>query len=193
LQVYLDEKKNHKLDKKTFKWRGDLIICFRSHFILNEKFILKAKLGAINFHPGPPNYRGIGCVNFALLKNEKEYGATLHLIDNKIDHGAIIDFRLFKISKKDSIRSVLEKTYKIQIEQLNQLIKNLIIKKFNLNLLIKNKKWSKKLYLRKNLEQLYKIKNNITKSEFKKIIRATNTEKFKPYLIINGYKFILNG
>ena len=192
LQIYLNEDRNHKFNKKTFKWKGDLIICFRSHIILSKKFISKAKIGAINFHPGPPNYRGIGCVNFALLKNEKKYGATVHLIDEKIDHGEIIDFRLFKISKKDSIRNVLEKTYKTQIKQLNQLIKNLISKKFNLNLLIKNKKWSNKLYLRKNLNELYRIKNNTKKSEFERVIRATNTKKFKPYIIINGYKFVLN-
>ncbi len=26
----------------------------------------------INFHPRPPQYRGVGCVNFAVMNNEKK-------------------------------------------------------------------------------------------------------------------------
>ena len=69
----------------------DVIICFRSHFLLKEKHLKAAKIAAINFHPGPPKYRGVGCVNSAILNGEKSYGTTAHLINNKIDNGKIID------------------------------------------------------------------------------------------------------
>ena len=48
--------------------------------------------------------------------------------------------------------------------------------------------WSKKLYLRKELNKLYKTKKN----ELKRIIRATNYKNFKPYLVLGGEKFVLN-
>ena len=54
---------------------------------------------AINFHPGPPNYRGIGCLNFALLSNEKYYGVTAHIINEKIDNGKILSFKKFRLKK----------------------------------------------------------------------------------------------
>ena len=44
----------------------------------------------LNFHPSTPDYRGMGCINFALLTT-KNYGSTAHLIDEKIDHGKIIN------------------------------------------------------------------------------------------------------
>ena len=72
---------------------------------------------AINFHPGPLEYRGIGCVNFAILNKEKYYSATAHLMSNKIDNGPILLADYFKISKDDNISSILNKTYKIQLNQ----------------------------------------------------------------------------
>ena len=45
---------------------------------------------AINFHPGPPEFRGIGCANFALLKNSKYYGSTAHVMEAKVDSGPIL-------------------------------------------------------------------------------------------------------
>jgi methionyl-tRNA formyltransferase len=75
---------NLKINKKIkANLKVDYIFCFRSHFILNKKTISRAKIHAINFHPGPPEYRGIGCVNFSLLNKEKKYGATVHLINEK--------------------------------------------------------------------------------------------------------------
>ena len=35
---------------------------YRSSIILSNKEIFMANNAAINLHPGPPKYRGIGCV-----------------------------------------------------------------------------------------------------------------------------------
>ena len=57
----------------------------------------------------------------------------------------------------------------------------------------KNEKWSKKLYNKKDLERLYKLKStNIKKEKLKKIIKATNNNNFKPYIDLYGYKFRLD-
>ena len=154
--------------------------------------IKSAKICAINFHPGPPQYRGIGCVNFALYNKEKYYGATAHLIDRKVDSGKILDCKLFKIFEHDSIQQILEKAYKIQVKQFNSLINKLIKINYDVRKIYKNYYWSSKLYLRKDLDKLYKISKNIKKLELKKRIRATNTNKFKPYLLLHGYKFVLD-
>ena len=90
LKIFLCKGKNCKPNKKILNWKGDIIFSFRSYFILSKKFINKAKICAINFHPGPPSYRGIGCVNFALSNNENIYGCTAHLMDKKIDNGKIL-------------------------------------------------------------------------------------------------------
>jgi len=54
----------------------------------------------------------------------------------------------------------------------------------------KNKaKWSKKLYTKKDLENLYSIDKDITKNKLMKILKSTITKKFKPYISIHKKKF----
>ncbi len=171
----------------------DFILCFRSKIIIKIKKINKECI-PINFHPGPPKYRGIGCVNFALLNNEKKYGATAHIMSNIIDYGQILDVKNFRISNNLSLEAVLDKTYKIQLRQFKQLISKLLGNKFDLkNTIKKNKniKWSKKLFLKKDLLKLYNLSNNIDRYKSKNLIRATLTKKYKPYFKIQNMLFKL--
>jgi methionyl-tRNA formyltransferase len=175
--------------KRTYSY----IICFRSHYILKKNLINKAKNAAINFHPGTPKYRGIGCINYALYEDTKFYGSTCHLINETIDSGKILSLKKFKVLKKDTIESALQKTYKIMLIQAKEVIRLLDEDKKNLNIMInKNKKikWSKKIKTLKELNKFYEIRTNSSKSEIKRKIRATYTKLFKPYTITKGKKII---
>jgi methionyl-tRNA formyltransferase len=70
-----------KLRRKIINWQGDLIICFRSFYILKKNLLQKPRFGCINFHPFTPKYRGVGSSNFALYNDEKIFGVTSHLIN----------------------------------------------------------------------------------------------------------------
>ena len=97
--ILTGEKLNHKnVSRLIYKKEYDYMFFFRSKIILKLNKLRKNCL-AINFHPGPPEYRGIGCVNFAILNKEKYYGATAHRMSNKIDNGPILLADYFKISK----------------------------------------------------------------------------------------------
>jgi methionyl-tRNA formyltransferase len=175
---------------KTNKF--DYIILFRSHVILKKNILRMSKFGVINFHPSTPNYRGIGGINFAIYNNEKYFGSTVHYINEKIDNGKIINVKKFKINKKNKMLNHLyTQTLNGMYNQAKFIFSNLN----KLDLLCKNaknEKWSKKLYKKKDLENLYKIKStNIKKGELKKIIKATNNENFKPYINLYGYTFRL--
>lgn len=184
---------NHKQIKKRIKnWKGDYIFCFRSNYLLKKNEIKKVSKNIINFHPGPPQYRGIGCVNFAIMNNEKRYGSTVHLIDTeKIDNGKIVDVFLWRIKNGASVEEILFKTYEKQFYQLKKVVK--YIKKDNLVFLIKknkNYKWSKKIYTKKDLNNLYLIDTSFKKKYFEKILKSTITKKFKPYILMHGKKFV---
>ncbi len=183
-----------KIYKKYLKLNYDYIFCFRNFYILKNNILKKVNKAAINFHPGPPEYRGTGCVNYALYENSKFYGSTAHLINDKVDNGKIIDVKKFNINKKNSISQVLKKTYETMFDLAISTIKN--IKKnpdFVENQILKNKdiKWSNNIKKLKDLNNFYHINKNIKKNDFLNKIRATNTPKFKPYIKLYGKKFIL--
>ena len=79
----------------------DYIFNFRSFLILNTKILKMAKIASINFHPAPPKYRGRGGINYALYNEEKKFGVTVHLMDQKIDNGKII-----RMINKNSMASI---------------------------------------------------------------------------------------
>ena len=190
-KILMDKPKQIQIKPRIY----DYIISFRSYIILKKKNLSKIKYASLNFHPGPPNYRGIGCANFAIYNQEKFYGVTAHLINEKIDNGKIIDVKYFKLKKNIDINSLLRISYKHQLNQAKKVLSKIFSKNENLKKMIHfNRKiiWSKKLYLRKELNDLYKIKKNVKKNKLDRIIRATNYKNFKPYLILEGKKFYLD-
>ena len=110
--IYIESKgRNENFPEEVQLWEGDYILCFRSLFILPKSILDKAKIAAINFHPGPPEYPGSGCINFALYEGVLEYGVTAHLMNEKVDNGSILQVNRFPILKKDDLVSLLQKTH----------------------------------------------------------------------------------
>ena len=183
--------------KKILNQNYDYIFCFRSYFILKKNLLKKTKYAAINFHPGIPKYRGVGCLNYAIYKNEKYYGTTAHIMHSEIDKGTIINVRRFKILKKDSLETLLEKTHKILLKQAMETINLLNKNPANLDKLIyksKNEKWSKKIKKKKHLDQFYNIKKNTSHRVLIKKIRACYIhDSFRPYIKLHNFKFVLAG
>ena len=145
---------------------------------------------AINIHPGPPEYPGYGCYNFALLDRTNSYGCTVHQINDKIDNGKIIAVKRFKF-KYDNIN--LEKLIKITHKNafllfkkiISQIIKNDYVK-------IKNKeKWKKRgVYTKIQFEKARKINLNDTQENILKKIKAFSYKNYESvYLEIKGKKY----
>ena len=45
----------------------DILISYISPWIVPKSVLDKIKKWSINFHPGPPEYPGVGCFNFAIF------------------------------------------------------------------------------------------------------------------------------
>ncbi len=193
VKVIWSRRHGEKIPKRVLNFKGDYIFCFRSYYILGKN-ILKNFTSAINFHPGPPSYRGIGCLNFAILKGEKKYGVTAHLINENIDSGKIILTKIFSIKNNDSLSSVLQKTNALNFKLAKEIINIIYDDKYSLNFFIKknNKRWSRKIYYKKDLERLYEIKFKFNKEKINRIYRATSYKNFKPFILIGNKKLIVD-
>ena len=115
-------------------------------------------------------------------------------MNEKVDSGKIIHVKYFPISKNFNLKKLLNKTHKIMYTQAIEIVDGILNEKnFIKKLLKKNSqiKWSKKLYTKKQMLELYKIKKNFDKSKIKKICRATIYDTFFPYYEIKGRKFFI--
>lgn len=80
----------------------------------------------INCHAGKlPFYRGRNVLNWALINDEKEFGITVHYVDDGIDTGDIILQRTFPITDDDDYNTLLKVAYEECPKILYQAIKKI--------------------------------------------------------------------
>jgi UDP-4-amino-4-deoxy-L-arabinose formyltransferase/UDP-glucuronic acid dehydrogenase (UDP-4-keto-hexauronic acid decarboxylating) len=85
----------------------DLLLNVHSLYIINHKLLAVPRIGSFNMHPGPlPRYAGLNSPCWALYRDEREHGVTIHHMVPKIDAGPIAYQSLFPIGDRDTGRSV---------------------------------------------------------------------------------------
>lgn len=90
----------------------DLFVSRSFNQIFRERIINLPPLKTINCHAGKlPFYRGRNILNWALINDEKEFGITVHFVDEGIDTGDIVLQRSFPITDEDDYSSLLERAY----------------------------------------------------------------------------------
>lgn len=195
LVYLLTRKRDEKIKNSILNWSGDYIISFRNYFILPKEMLSRTKRYPINIHPGSPEYRGSGCFNWALYNNAPTYGVTAHIMDKKIDNGPIIEIIRFEIDKTTDLNKLIKKTHYLSYKLTLKIIDGILVNGYRYieNKLILNKEqWSGKKMSIKALDNLLEITPTVSKQELSKVIRATRYKKFKPYILLHGYKFFLN-
>lgn len=156
--------------KEILLWEGDIIISYLAQWIIPKELLEKAKIAALNFHPGPPEYPGIGCTNFAIYNNADEFGIVCHHMVPKVDTGDIIAVKRFPVYKNDTVYSITQRCY-------NDIL-NLFYEIFYLlmngeNMPQSSEVWKRKPYLRKELNELCKITPGMDINEAERRIKAT--------------------
>lgn len=91
----------------------DLFVSMSYNQIFKRRIIDLPKFSTINCHAGKlPFYRGRNILNWALINDEKEFGITVHYVDEGIDTGDIILQRTYPITDEDNYNTLLEVAYK---------------------------------------------------------------------------------
>jgi len=88
----------------------DFLFSFYYRNMLKAPLLAIPKRSALNMHGSLlPKYRGRVPVNWAIIKGEKETGATLHYMTEKPDNGAIVDQQAVPILPDDTALEVFHK------------------------------------------------------------------------------------
>lgn len=173
--------------RKALLRKYDICVSYISPWVMPKKMLDNTREFAINFHPGPPEYRGIGCTNFAIYNNEKKYGVTVHIMLPKVDSGRIVDVRRFPISRKDTLVSLTDKCYRQIMRQFREVFDHRIKKG---RLPECRERWSSKLYTRKELDELCRVSVDMPAKEIARRVKATDFPNMpKAYIELYGYKF----
>lgn len=99
-----------ELERELVTLRPDFIFSFYYRSLLGASLLAAAQRGALNMHGSLlPKYRGRAPVNWAILRGERETGATLHYMTERADAGDIVDQLSVPILGDDDAREVLAK------------------------------------------------------------------------------------
>jgi len=129
LKILNDIKKiDVKNDLQNILDKYDLLISLHCKQLFPKELVNK-KL-CINVHPGyNPNNRGWFPQVFSIL-NKKPLGATIHIMDELIDHGPIIAQKEIVIKTFDTSGTLYNKILSTEIELIEENIEQILVKDF---------------------------------------------------------------
>ena len=113
---YSKKKNFESLSLKLIKKHKIDLICLAGFMrIFSRKFIKKFSKPILNIHPSLlPKYKGLN-THYRVIKNREKYsGATVHVVNEKLDAGKIIIQGKVKILKSDTVKTLKKKILKIE-------------------------------------------------------------------------------
>jgi methionyl-tRNA formyltransferase len=113
---------HHDVNQESFieligKHDADIYVSMSFDQLIRKGIMDSVPKGFINCHAGAlPYYRGRNTLNWALINGEKQFGVTVHHMDEGIDTGDIIIQRFAEISDDDDYASLLGKAVSLCAE-----------------------------------------------------------------------------
>lgn len=113
LDYNIDYLRNINVNSEDFinevkKYQCDIFVSMSFNQIFKNEIINLPTLKTINCHAGKlPFYRGRNILNWVLINDEKDFGITVHYVDEGIDTGDIILQRVFPITDDDNYETLL--------------------------------------------------------------------------------------
>ncbi|MEW6403826.1 MAG: formyltransferase family protein [Chloroflexota bacterium] len=177
-----------KLPEDLKSWQGDYVISYLSRWVVPEYLLNHTRIASFNFHPAPPEYPGIGCNNFALYEDAKEYGVTCHHMAPRVDTGGIIAVKRFPMFPTDNVASLLARTYAYQIVLFYEILSLIAEGK---PLPSSEEKWTRKPFTRVEFNRLFEITPDMPKEEIARRVRAISYGPWQPKIELEGFVFEL--
>tara|TARA_B100000965_G_C19492728_1_gene713760 strand:+ start:128 stop:685 length:558 start_codon:yes stop_codon:yes gene_type:complete len=91
--------------------------------ILSKKFVRSYGKKILNIHPSLlPRHKGLNTYQKVLDNKDIKTGCTVHLVNDKLDSGKIILKKAFFINSNDDIKSLKDKTQKLEYKAYSEAI-----------------------------------------------------------------------
>lgn len=124
--VYEDDVNSTSSLNRLKEWGAELIISVSCPQIFKKDLINLPQKGCLNLHGSIlPDYRGVMPSFWVLANNEKESGATLFFVNEKIDAGDILIQRTFLIGTEDTLDSQICRSKRLGAEMVVEAIEKI--------------------------------------------------------------------
>jgi len=171
--------------------RSARLLAFTTGTIVPRKILDGLGHGAYNFHPGPPDYPGWAPAHFALYEGARGFGATAHLMVERVDAGPIVGIETFPIPDNIGVRE-LEQIAFIRLAYLFwRLAKDLATRSEPLPTL--PIAWSGRKSTKRDYLSVCQIPMDISEAELKLRVRAFHDDfrAIYPTINLHGLQFQL--
>jgi methionyl-tRNA formyltransferase len=169
--------------------RRSRLIAFVTPVIVPRGILEKLGYGAFNFHPGPPAYPGWAPSHFALYDQASEFGATVHVMVERVDAGPIIEVAPFPVPPHITVLGLEGLAYAHLAFLFWRMAKWMASDPASpLALPIQ---WGHRKYSRQNYRAMCDIPLDISKSELDRRIRVFGGNHFgmSPTIHLHGAEF----
>jgi methionyl-tRNA formyltransferase len=140
-----------------------------------------------------PEYRGCNQFSFAIIDKAKEFGTTIHRLEERADSGAIMFERRFKIPDNCFVKELYNKTFEESLLLFKESLPEIISSKYSFTgqeKLVGTRGTS--FHFRKDIEKIKQIDLRWDKEKILRHFRATYFPPFDPpYAIKNGEKVFI--
>ena len=138
---------------------------------------------SVNFHPSLlPKNRG-RYLHYVLINREEVSGCTLHLLNEKVDAGAILAQREFPVSSFDTIKSLQRKSDEVELDILKDFLSN---PEALLSRAKSQDETQASTYVEKRTPADSELDENMSLKDAFYILRALDSQKYPGYIWIDG-------
>lgn len=148
---------------------GAFLISFLSPWIVTADELTRFDT-AINFHPGPVEYPGTGCYNFALVEDAREYGAVCHHMLPKVDTGLVVLERRFPVAASETVETLKLATMTTMLEMFETIAATIATGD---PLPAADTHWTRRAFTKREMDALKIIPASLSDEERSRRIRAT--------------------
>ncbi len=154
--------------------RSNVLLSFLSPWIVPQEVLDRFDL-AVNFHPGPREYPGTGCYNFALYEGAQEYGCVAHHMLARVDRGRLVAERRFPIAADETVETLQFKTLAVMLGLFAEILGHLAAGR---PLPEMAEGWRRAPFRRRQLEELMRITPDMPAHEVRRRVRASDYPGF---------------
>lgn len=165
----------------------DFILNFLSPLIVPKEMLDAAEIAAVNFHPAPPRWPGVGSASFALYEGDTTFGVTAHLMTAKVDAGPILKTLSFPVLPEDDCELLWNRALHHALTLFYDVAFELATTR---RVAPSGQAWERPAITRKQFERWMVIEAGAPVEEIRRKVRALRHPRFAgPFMEVAGVRF----